>query len=174
MEYELHDSNLYKNKKSLNGGPNMSASTENNYQLLVEQAKALTADETDWIANTANVSSLLFNSLENVNFAGVYRFENDELILGPFQGKPACVHIQIGSGVCGTAAQEKKTQVVKNVHEFAGHIACDADSNSEIVVPIFKENDELWGVLDIDSTELENFDELDQKYLEQISNVFFS
>lgn len=152
----------------------MSASTENNYQLLVEQAKALTADETDWIANTANVSSLLFNSLENVNFAGVYRFENDELILGPFQGKPACVHIQIGSGVCGTAAQEKKTQVVKNVHEFAGHIACDADSNSEIVVPIFKENDELWGVLDIDSTELENFDELDQKYLEQISNVFFS
>lgn len=151
----------------------MSASTENNYQLLVKQAKALTDDETDWIANTANVSALLFNSLKSVNFAGVYRYENGELILGPFQGKPACVHIQIGSGVCGTVAQEKQAQVVKNVHEFANHIACDSDSNSEIVVPIFKNNDELWGVLDIDSTKLENFDDLDQRYLEQISDVFF-
>ena len=103
---------------------------------------------------------------------GVYRYENQELILGPFQGKPACVHIQIGKGVCGTAAKEKQTQIVKNVHEFAGHIACDSDSNSEIVVPIFNRNGALWGVFDFDSTKVANFNELDQKYLEEISNIF--
>lgn len=101
----------------------MAATTEDNYQLLLKQAQALVEGENDWIANTANISALLFNSLNNVNFAGVYRYENQELILGPFQGKPACVHIQIGKGVCGTAAKEKQTQIVKNVHEFAGHIA---------------------------------------------------
>ncbi|GFI19686.1 GAF domain-containing protein [Lactobacillus johnsonii] len=150
----------------------MAATTEDNYQLLLKQAQALVEGETDWIANTANISALLFNSLNNVNFAGVYRYENHELILGPFQGKPACIHIQIGKGVCGTAAKEKQTQIVKNVHEFAGHIACDSESNSEIVVPIFKANGDLWGVFDFDSTKLANFDELDQKYLEKISKVF--
>lgn len=150
----------------------MAATTEDNYQLLLKQAQALVEGENDWIANTANISALLFNSLNNVNFAGVYRYENQELILGPFQGKPACVHIQIGKGVCGTAAKEKQTQIVKNVHEFAGHIACDSESNSEIVVPIFKTNGNLWGVFDFDSTKLDNFDELDQKYLEEISKVF--
>ena len=121
----------------------MAATTEDNYQLLLKQAQALVEGENDWIANTANISALLFNSLNNVNFAGVYRYDNQELILGPFQGKPACVHIQIGKGVCGTAAKEKQTQIVKNVHEFAGHIACDSESNSEIVVPIFKTNGDL-------------------------------
>ena len=150
----------------------MAATTEDNYQLLLKQAQALVEGENDWIANTANISALLFNSLNNVNFAGVYRYDNQELILGPFQGKPACVHIQIGKGVCGTAAKEKQTQIVKNVHEFAGHIACDSESNSEIVVPIFKTNGGLWGVFDFDSTKLSNFDELDQKYLEEISKVF--
>ena len=150
----------------------MAATTEDNYQLLLKQAQALVEGENDWIANTANISALLFNSLNNVNFAGVYRYDNQELILGPFQGKPACVHIQIGKGVCGTAAKEKQTQIVKNVHEFAGHIACDSESNSEIVVPIFKTNGELLGVFDFDSTKLSNFDELDQKYLEEISKVF--
>lgn len=150
----------------------MAATTEDNYQLLLKQTQALVEGENDWIANTANISALLFNSLNNVNFAGVYRYENQELILGPFQGKPACVHIQIGKGVCGTAAKEKQTQIVKNVHEFAGHIACDSESNSEIVVPIFKANGDLWGVFDFDSTKLANFDELDQKYLEKISKVF--
>ena len=125
----------------------MSASTESNYQLLVKQAEALVNGESDWIANAANISALLFNALNDVNFAGVYRYENNELILGPFQGKPACVHIAIGKGVCGTAAKEKQTQIVKNVHEFAGHIACDSDSNSEIVVPIFNRNGALWGCL---------------------------
>ena len=150
----------------------MAATTEDNYQLLLKQAQALVEGENDWIANTANISALLFNSLNNVNFAGVYRYDNQELILGPFQGKPACVHIQIGKGVCGTAAKEKQTQIVKNVHEFAGHIACDSESNSEIVVPIFKTNGDLWGVFDSDSTKLSNFEELDQKYLEEISKVF--
>lgn len=150
----------------------MAATTEDNYQLLLKQAQALVEGENDWIANTANISALLFNSLNNVNFAGVYRYENQELILGPFQGKPACVHIQIGKGVCGTAAKEKQTQIVKNVHEFAGHIACDSDSNSEIVVPIFNRNGALWGVFDFDSTKVANFNELDQKYLEEISNIF--
>ena len=150
----------------------MAATTEDNYQLLLKQAQALVEGENDWIANTANISALLFNSLNNVNFAGVYRYDNQELILGPFQGKPACVHIQIGKGVCGTAAKEKQTQIVKNVHEFAGHIACDSESNSEIVVPIFKTNGDLWGVFGLESTKLANFDELDQKYLEEISKVF--
>ncbi|OYR97782.1 GAF domain-containing protein [Lactobacillus taiwanensis] len=150
----------------------MSASTESNYQLLVKQAEALVNGESDWIANAANISALLFNTLNDVNFAGVYRYENNELILGPFQGKPACVHIAIGKGVCGTAAKEKQTQIVENVHEFVGHIACDSDSNSEIVVPIFNRNGALWGVFDFDSTKVANFNELDQKYLEEISNIF--
>ena len=111
----------------------MSATTENNYQLLVKQAEALVDGESDWIANTANISALLFNALNDVNFAGVYRYKNHELILGPFQGKPACVHIAIGKGVCGTTAKEKQTQIVKNVHKFAGHIACDSDSNSRFM-----------------------------------------
>lgn len=151
----------------------MTAAKKEEYELLVEQAKALVARESDWIANTANLSALLFNSLNNVNFAGVYRFENGELILGPFQGMPACVHIQMGKGVCGTAAQTEKTQIVPNVHEFQGHIACDSASNSEIVVPIFKD-DQLWGVFDFDSTKLDNFDETDKKYLTEIANVIFA
>ena len=151
----------------------MSAATKEEYELLVSQAKALVAGETDWIANTANLSALLFNSLHNVNFAGVYRYENGELILGPFQGMPACVHIQMGKGVCGTAAQTERTQIVPNVHEFAGHIACDSASNSEIVIPIFK-NQKLWGVFDFDSTKLNNFDETDEKYLTEIAKAIFA
>lgn len=150
----------------------MAATTEDNYKLLVRQAQSLVADESDWIANTANVSALLFNLLNNVNFAGVYRYENGELILGPFQGMPACVHIQIGSGVCGTTAEKQKTQIVEDVHKFPGHIACDSASNSEIVVPIFKAG-ALWGVFDFDSTEFGNFDELDKKYLEEIAQSLF-
>lgn len=151
----------------------MTATTKENYELLVQQAKALIAGENDWIANTANISALLFNSLNNVNFAGVYRFENGELILGPFQGMPACVHIQIGKGVCGTAVQEKKTQIVADVHKFVGHIACDSASNSEIVVPIFKDS-QLWGVFDFDSTKIANFDETDNQYLTEIANTIFA
>lgn len=151
----------------------MSAANKTDYELLVEQAKALLTNEDDWIANTANLSALLFNSLKNVNFAGIYRIKNGELLLGPFQGQPACVHIALGKGVCGTAAQTKKTQIVKDVHQFAGHIACDSRSKSEIVVPIFKDN-ELWGVFDFDSVDLANFDDIDQFYLEKIAQIIFN
>lgn len=151
----------------------MAAKTEEEYRLLLEQAAALIDGEDDWIANMANISALLFNEMNDVNFAGVYRFENNELILGPFQGKPACVHIALGKGVCGTAAQTQETQLVPDVHQFAGHIACDSASNSEIVVPIFNKN-QLWGVLDIDSPKLNNFEPLDQKYLEALTEVLFA
>lgn len=150
----------------------MAASTKEDYELLVQQAQALIANESDWIANTANLSALLFNSLSDVNFAGVYRLENGELILGPFQGMPACVHIPVGKGVCGVAAKTQITQIVPNVHEFAGHIACDSASNSEIVIPIFK-NRKLWGVFDFDSTKLDNFDDMDKKYLTRIAKMVF-
>ncbi|RVU70723.1 MULTISPECIES: GAF domain-containing protein [Lactobacillus] len=151
----------------------MAAAQEEQYQLLVKQAAALIDGEDDWIANVANLSALLFSELANVNFAGVYRLKNNELILGPFQGKPACVHIALGKGVCGTTAQAEQTQIVKDVHQFSGHIACDSASNSEIVVPIFKAG-KLWGVFDFDSTEFNNFDQLDQKYLEKIAQLIFA
>ena len=151
----------------------MAATTKENYELLVQQAQALIANESDWIANTANLSALLFNSLSDVNFAGVYRLENGELILGPFQGMPACVHIPVGKGVCGVAAKTQITQIVPNVHEFAGHIACDSASNSEIVIPIFK-NRKLWGVFDFDSTKLDDFDDIDKKYLTRITKMVFA
>lgn len=151
----------------------MPAIEKDDYELLVKQAQALVEWEEDWIANTANLAALLFNNLHNVNFAGFYRMKNGELVLAPFQGQPACVHISLGSGVCGTAAQNEKTEIVPDVHQFAGHIACDSRSNSEIVVPIFK-NNSLWGVLDIDSVKLENFDEIDQKYLENIAKIIFN
>lgn len=151
----------------------MAATTKENYELLVQQAQALIANKSDWIANTANLSALLFNSLSDVNFAGVYRLENGELILGPFQGMPACVHIPVGKGVCGVAAKTQITQIVPNVHEFAGHIACDSASNSEIVIPIFK-NRKLWGVFDFDSTKLDDFDDMDKKYLTRITKMVFA
>lgn len=151
----------------------MSAISKEDYELLVKQARALIEGENDWIANTANLSALLFNSLNNINFAGIYRVKNNELILGPFQGKPACVHIAFGKGVCGTAAKTEKTQIVKDVHQFVGHIACDSDSKSEIVVPIFKEN-KLWGVFDFDSIVFNNFDEVDNHYLTEIAKAIFN
>ena len=149
----------------------MAAASQEEYELLLKQAEALVYGESDWIANTANVSALLYHQLKKVNFAGVYRFEKGELILGPFQGQPACVHIQIGKGVCVKAAKDQATQIVENVHDFPGHIACDSASNSEIVVPIFNQQVDLWGVYDFDSTTFSNFDQLDQEYLEKIAGV---
>lgn len=141
------------------------------YQLLYQQARALFEGENDWIANASNLAALLFNGLADVNFAGFYRVKNGELILGPFQGQVACVHIAFGSGVCGTAAQTRTTQVVEDVHRFTGHIACDTSSNSEIVVPIFA-NGQLWGVLDIDSPKLARFDQDDRTGLEKLTPLF--
>lgn len=151
----------------------MAAANEEDYDLLLKQAQALVAGEDDWIANTANLSALLFYGLQNINFAGVYRLQQGGLILGPFQGKPACVHIALGSGVCGKAAQTKKVQIVPDVHQFRGHIACDSASNSEIVIPIFKKRD-LWGVFDFDSPRLNNFDQVDQKYLTRLAKLIFA
>lgn len=140
------------------------------YELLIKQLQALSEDEKDEIALLANASSLLNQFLDQVNWVGFYLWKNDELVLGPFQGLPACVRIPYGKGVCGTAVQERKTQLVADVHAFPGHIACDAASNSEIVVPIFI-NGEIYGVLDIDSPIKNRFDETDKHYLEKYVEV---
>jgi len=141
------------------------------YEPLLRQLESLLAAETDTVANMANMAAVLFNGLTNLNWAGFYVLRENTLVLGPFQGKPACVRIPIGKGVCGTAAQTGQTQVVENVHEFKGHIACDSASNSEIVVPILK-GGAVWGVLDIDSPVLARFTEEDRKYLEQAVQLF--
>ncbi|GHE90762.1 GAF domain-containing protein [Thalassotalea profundi] len=137
------------------------------YQQLIAQAEVLIAGEKDIIANMANLSALLFESLEHVNWAGFYRIIDQELVLGPFQGKVACIRIPIGKGVCGTAVSEVKTQRIADVHQFIGHIACDAMSNSEIVIPV-KYQDKVIAVLDIDSVVFSRFDEEDQQGLETL------
>jgi L-methionine (R)-S-oxide reductase len=141
------------------------------YDRLAAQLRSLLADERDLIANAANLSSLLFHSLPDLNWAGLYFVKDGELILGPFQGKPACVRIKIGDGVCGTAAENRQTLVVPNVHDFPGHIACDSASNSEIVVPIVNDG-ELIGVLDLDSPAVERFDREDAAGLERLVKIF--
>jgi GAF domain-containing protein len=127
--------------------------------------------EFDLIANAANFSALLFNSLPNVNWAGFYFLRGEELVLGPFQGNPACVRIPMGKGVCGVAAQQCETIIVPNVHEFPGHIACDVASNSEIVVPLF-DGERLLGVLDLDSPLIGRFDDQDAEGLNELVTVF--
>ncbi|WP_394191097.1 GAF domain-containing protein [Pseudoalteromonas atlantica] len=142
------------------------------YQSLVKQTESLITGETNIIANMANISALLFTSLDDVNWAGFYLMDSpSELVLGPFQGNPACIRIPVGKGVCGTAAATAKTQLVEDVHAFAGHIACDAASNSEIVIPILK-NGEVFAVLDIDSPSIARFSGDDQKGLEAIAACF--
>ena len=141
------------------------------YQELYQQVEALTSDEPDTIANMANISALLFEHLSQVNWVGFYRLISNELVLGPFQGKVACIRIPVGTGVCGTAVSENKTQRIADVHAFDGHIACDATSNAEIVIPI-RVNDHVIAILDIDSTAYDRFDEKDQQGLEAIINLF--
>jgi L-methionine (R)-S-oxide reductase len=152
------------------------ATSENNtkqklYASLVVQLLSLLKGEHDFIANAANFSALLFNSLPNVNWAGFYFLQGDELVLGPFQGNPACVRIPMGQGVCGVAAQQCETIIVPNVHEFPGHIACDVASNSEIVVPLF-DGERLLGVLDLDSPTIGRFDDQDAEGLNELVTVF--
>lgn len=141
------------------------------YASLVVQLLSLLKGEHDFIANAANFSALLFNSLPNVNWAGFYFLRGDELVLGPFQGNPACVRIPMGKGVCGVAAQQCETIIVPNVHEFPGHIACDVASNSEIVVPLF-DGERLLGVLDLDSPLIGRFDDQDAEGLNELVTVF--
>jgi L-methionine (R)-S-oxide reductase len=143
---------------------------EENYNLVIKQLDALLEGESNMIANLSNASALLNQFLDRVNWAGFYLMEDGELVLGPFQGLPACVRIPLGRGVCGSSAKEQKTYVVEDVHAFPGHIACDAASQSEIVVPIVKEG-RLIGVLDIDSPEKNRFDEIDKEKLEEFVQV---
>lgn len=141
------------------------------YPLLVAQLQALLAGERDFIANAAQFSAFLFQELSDLNWAGFYLARGEELVLGPFQGKVACVRIPFGRGVCGAAAVTGQTQRVDDVHAFAGHIACDSASNSELVVPLFKDG-RLLGVLDLDSPRLGRFSAEDQVGIEQLVQVF--
>jgi len=141
------------------------------YKLLDSQLSALLAGETDALASASNFVALLYNAIHDVNWLGVYVLRDAELVLGPFQGKPACVHLELGSGVCGAAATTRETQRVADVHRFEGHIACDTDSRSEIVVPLVCDGD-LIGVLDIDSPKLDRFSALDQQGIEKLCARF--
>ena len=143
------------------------------YSLLLEQLKALTQDVPYPVANLANASALLWQELPQINWAGFYQLQGDLLILGPFQGKPACIRIPMGKGVCGTAAASGKTVRVDNVHDFPGHIACDAASRSEIVVPLV-DGERLLGVLDVDSPLPGRFDEADREGLEALARLLIA
>ncbi len=140
------------------------------YKLLTEQVEALAQTEPFYVPFLSNVSALIYDSLPDLNWAGFYLMREDRLVLGPFQGKVACIHIEMGKGVCGTAAEKDQTQLVEDVHQFPGHIACDSASNSEIVVPVHKDGD-VVGVLDIDSPSLRRFHEEDRDGLEQVVKV---
>ncbi len=135
------------------------------YKIMLVRLEGLISSESDWLANVSNAAALLYANLENINWSGFYFMKQDELVLGPFQGKIACTRIKPGKGVCGTAVSEMKTQLVSDVHLFPGHIACDCASNSEIVVPIIKDGT-VYGVLDVDSPVKNRFDQLDAKYLQ--------
>ncbi|MED4453202.1 GAF domain-containing protein [Metabacillus fastidiosus] len=146
---------------------NYTGDKQNNYDSAIKQLKALLDGIEDRIANLANTAAFLNHFLDDINWVGFYLFKDNQLILGPFQGLPACVEIPLNKGVCGTAAANKETLRIANVHEFPGHIACDAASNSEIVIPIVKEK-QLIGVLDIDSPVFDRFDKMDEENLEKI------
>ena len=141
------------------------------YADLLSQATGLLHDEHDRVANAANFAALLYHSLPDVNWVGFYFMQGGELLVGPFQGKPACVHIALGKGVCGTAAKTQQTQLVPDVNAFPGHIFCDSDSLSELVVPLVRDG-MVIGVLDLDSPKLARFDKEDQAGLEALANVF--
>jgi len=140
------------------------------YNYLNMKLTGLICEEKDWLANLSNASALMWLLMDEINWVGFYLYKNDELVLGPFQGKPACTHIEIGKGVCGSSVEKRETQLVKDVHDFPGHIACDSQSNSEIVVPIIVDN-KIIGVLDIDSPIVERFDEVDKKHIEKFVNL---
>ena len=145
-------------------------SKEEQFPLAIKQLKALLDGEDDRIANLSNASAFLNLFLEDINWVGFYLVKDEQLVLGPFQGLPACVRIPLGKGVCGTAAANKRTERVADVHQFPGHIACDAASNSEIVVPLIKD-DIVIGVLDIDSPIKNRFDEMDEAFLEEFVEI---
>lgn len=144
------------------------------YEAILSLIDVVTNGESDLIANLANTASVLYHMLPDVNWAGFYLLRDSELVLGPFHGNPACVRIAMGRGVCGSSAELRQTLVVPNVHEFPGHIACDAASASEIVVPMIAAHDDLVGVLDIDSPVVGRFSEVDRRHLESIVELLMS
>ena len=143
------------------------------YAALNRQVAAILDGERDWICNLANTSALLMQALPDLNWAGFYLLKGDELVLGPFQGKIACMRIKVGKGVCGTAAAQRESVVVRNVHDFPGHIACDSASNSEVVVPLLHRG-KLLGVLDLDSPSHARFDEADARGLERTVEILLA
>lgn len=144
------------------------------YQMLTSQLTSLLEGESHWLANLANTSALLFQELSELNWVGFYLLEGEELVLGPFQGKVACVRIPLGKGVCGTAAQRREAIVVPDVHEFPGHIACDEASRSELVVPLISAEGELLGVLDLDSPVLNRFSDQDAEGLTEVVKILLA
>lgn len=154
--------------------PQEFASKKEHYASLAEQARHLIADEPSLIANAANFSALVYHSLPQVNWAGFYLYDGTELVVGPFQGKPACIRIAIGAGVCGTAAHTRKSQVVQDVNQHDGHIPCDAASQAEVVVPLIRADGSLLGVWDVDSPVAGRFDEEDRAGMEALCQVFMA
>ena len=143
---------------------------EDNYKLMAYMAKRVLEDDKDEIASLANISAVINGYMDRINWVGFYLMKDGELVLGPFQGLPACIRIQVGKGVCGTAVAQRATQIVPDVHQFPGHIACDSASQSEIVIPIYK-NGEVYGVLDVDSPVHERFGEMEHRYLQEICTL---
>lgn len=148
----------------------MAKNKQQQYAQLAQQVEAIVAGEQDLVANMANISAILYWALDKVNWAGFYLVKEDQLVLGPFHGQPACIRIPIGKGVCGTAVSENTIQLIEDVHQFSGHIACDAASNSEIVLPI-RHNNQTIAVLDIDSPDIGRFDLEDKSGLSQIVDI---
>ncbi|MEK7673238.1 MAG: GAF domain-containing protein [Patescibacteria group bacterium] len=146
---------------------------ENAYKLALSQVESVLKGETDQILKMATVNCILRENLPYYFWTGFYIAHGEELLVGPYQGTLGCLHIPFGKGVCGTAAKERKTQLVKDVHQFAGHIACDSRSQSEIVVPVLNKSGELIAVFDVDSSEVGSFDEIDQRYLEELLKDLF-
>lgn len=146
---------------------NKDSSIDDQYKLLIKQIKSLLSKEDNLLSNLANFTAALNQTFEKISWVGFYLFDNEQLYLGPFQGKIACTKIKIGEGVCGTAAKKLEAIIVDDVNKFPGYIACDIDSKSEIVLPILK-NNKFYGVLDIDSAEYSSFNETDRKYLEEL------
>jgi GAF domain-containing protein len=150
------------------------ASKREHYEDLCSQARGLLEGEPDVIANAANFAALVYHSLPDFNWSGFYLYDGTELVVGPFQGKPACIRIALGRGVCGTAAQTCQTQVVRDVNAFDGHIACDAASQSEIVVPLVRADGSLFGVWDVDSPSIARFDDEDRAGMEALCAIFMA
>ena len=173
VKEQLQQSLKRKNKMSENINIDKTSSDEEIYSILIRQARSLISPDEPMISSLSNITALLKDAFDKISWVGFYFLKEDKLYLGPFQGKVACTIINLGSGVCGTSAEKQETIVVQDINDFPGHIACDAGSKSEIVVPLLK-NGTVYGVLDIDSYKYSSFNETDKKYLEEICKLLVS